>query len=248
MALTSAPKKILAIKLRSLGDTVLMTAPLMELRKRFPQAKIHVAVLSCMGATSGRTSGRRPGLELRASPRSGRSRQGRCSPGSQAETRTLRLCRQLPREPFERDDLICDGRKAQIHPFPWPQDKNRYSTVTDSRQGHPQADHRKRHGRRPRARPDDSRRKDAKFVGASALNPPGPRNISANSAEAFPSWHWVSAQAAPPRAGRSNASRPLPWSGVGSPAPVAHSGCSDLVKRRWNMSFSKQWTTASVNP
>ena len=40
------PKKILAIKLRSLGDTVLMTAPLVELRKAFPEAEIHVAVLS----------------------------------------------------------------------------------------------------------------------------------------------------------------------------------------------------------
>jgi ADP-heptose:LPS heptosyltransferase len=42
----SSPKKILAIKLRSLGDTVLMTAPLNELRKAFPQAEIHVAVTS----------------------------------------------------------------------------------------------------------------------------------------------------------------------------------------------------------
>jgi ADP-heptose:LPS heptosyltransferase len=40
------PKRILAIKLRSLGDTVLMTAPLMELRKAFPQAEIHALVLS----------------------------------------------------------------------------------------------------------------------------------------------------------------------------------------------------------
>jgi ADP-heptose:LPS heptosyltransferase len=40
------PKKILALKLRSLGDTVLMTAPLLELRRAFPQAEIHAAVLS----------------------------------------------------------------------------------------------------------------------------------------------------------------------------------------------------------
>lgn len=37
------PRKILAIKLRSLGDTVLMTAPLLELRRAYPQAEIHVA-------------------------------------------------------------------------------------------------------------------------------------------------------------------------------------------------------------
>jgi ADP-heptose:LPS heptosyltransferase len=39
------PKKILAIKLRSLGDTVLMTAPLVELRRAFPRAAIHVVTL-----------------------------------------------------------------------------------------------------------------------------------------------------------------------------------------------------------
>lgn len=38
------PKKILAMKLRSLGDTVLMTAPLAELRKAYPEAQIHLAV------------------------------------------------------------------------------------------------------------------------------------------------------------------------------------------------------------
>ena len=39
-----APRKILAIKLRSLGDTVLMTAPLAELQRAYPDAEIHVAV------------------------------------------------------------------------------------------------------------------------------------------------------------------------------------------------------------
>jgi ADP-heptose:LPS heptosyltransferase len=36
------PRKILVIKLRALGDTILMTAPLMELRKAYPGAEIHV--------------------------------------------------------------------------------------------------------------------------------------------------------------------------------------------------------------
>lgn len=40
------PKKILALKLRSLGDTVLMTAALNELKRAYPQAEIHVAVTS----------------------------------------------------------------------------------------------------------------------------------------------------------------------------------------------------------
>ncbi len=39
-----APRKILAIKLRALGDTILMTAPLLELRKAYPDAEIHVVV------------------------------------------------------------------------------------------------------------------------------------------------------------------------------------------------------------
>jgi ADP-heptose:LPS heptosyltransferase len=39
-----APSKILAIKLRAMGDTVLMTAPLLELAKAFPQAEIHALV------------------------------------------------------------------------------------------------------------------------------------------------------------------------------------------------------------
>jgi heptosyltransferase-2 len=42
-------KKILAIKLRALGDTVLMTAPLIELRKAYPGAEIHAAVLAPWG-------------------------------------------------------------------------------------------------------------------------------------------------------------------------------------------------------
>ena len=40
------PRKLLAIKLRSLGDTVLMTAPLAELHRVFPFTEIHVLVLS----------------------------------------------------------------------------------------------------------------------------------------------------------------------------------------------------------
>jgi ADP-heptose:LPS heptosyltransferase len=39
-----AHSKILAMKLRSLGDTVLFTAPLWELTQAFPQSEIHVAV------------------------------------------------------------------------------------------------------------------------------------------------------------------------------------------------------------
>ncbi|MBI3534059.1 MAG: glycosyltransferase family 9 protein, partial [Deltaproteobacteria bacterium] len=40
------PKKILAIKFRSLGDTVLLSASLEALHKTFPQAEIQVAALS----------------------------------------------------------------------------------------------------------------------------------------------------------------------------------------------------------
>ncbi len=45
-AMFRTPKKILAIKLRPLGDTVLLTAPLRELRKAYPEADIDVVVLS----------------------------------------------------------------------------------------------------------------------------------------------------------------------------------------------------------
>ncbi|MCM2277709.1 MAG: glycosyltransferase family 9 protein [Oligoflexia bacterium] len=40
------PRKILAIKLRALGDTILLTAPLSELQRAYPDAEIHVAVTS----------------------------------------------------------------------------------------------------------------------------------------------------------------------------------------------------------
>ncbi len=39
-----SPRKILAIKLRALGDTVLMTAPLAELRMAYKEAEIHALV------------------------------------------------------------------------------------------------------------------------------------------------------------------------------------------------------------
>lgn len=42
--LSSSPKRILAIKLRALGDTVLMTAAIRELKKAFPTAEIDVVV------------------------------------------------------------------------------------------------------------------------------------------------------------------------------------------------------------
>lgn len=38
------PRKILAIKIRAMGDTILMTAPLLELRKAYPNAEIHVVM------------------------------------------------------------------------------------------------------------------------------------------------------------------------------------------------------------
>lgn len=39
-----SPRKILAIKIRALGDTVLMTAPLQELHRAYPSAEIHALV------------------------------------------------------------------------------------------------------------------------------------------------------------------------------------------------------------
>lgn len=45
MTLRAPPRKILVIKLRAMGDTVLLTAPLAVLRERYPRAEIHVVVL-----------------------------------------------------------------------------------------------------------------------------------------------------------------------------------------------------------
>jgi ADP-heptose:LPS heptosyltransferase len=39
-------KKILAVKMRSFGDTILLTAPLAALRRQYPRAEIHVVVTS----------------------------------------------------------------------------------------------------------------------------------------------------------------------------------------------------------
>lgn len=40
------PRKILAIKLRAMGDTVLMTAAIDELKRAYPESEIHLAVIS----------------------------------------------------------------------------------------------------------------------------------------------------------------------------------------------------------
>ena len=45
MKLNQNLKKILAIKFRAMGDTILATATLNELRRAYPQAEIHVAVM-----------------------------------------------------------------------------------------------------------------------------------------------------------------------------------------------------------
>ncbi len=45
MKLDPEPNKILAIKFRTLGDTVLMSASLQAIHEKFPQSEIHVAVL-----------------------------------------------------------------------------------------------------------------------------------------------------------------------------------------------------------
>ncbi len=45
VVLPATPRRILVLKWRALGDTVLLSAPLAELKRAFPQAQIDVSVL-----------------------------------------------------------------------------------------------------------------------------------------------------------------------------------------------------------
>ncbi|HAR42214.1 MAG TPA: hypothetical protein DCS07_06230, partial [Bdellovibrionales bacterium] len=83
-------KKILAIKIRAMGDTVLLTAPLAELRRAYPDAEIHVLVDRCWAPLLEHSpvANRIWGLERRA------TRLGRLQTLSS-------LARQLRRERFD---------------------------------------------------------------------------------------------------------------------------------------------------
>jgi heptosyltransferase-2 len=125
-----SPRKILAIKLRSLGDTILMTAPLAELRRSYPSAQIHAAVTAPWASVLDR----HPAVDhVWACER---------HPDKAARAKAImRLAFKLRREQY--DAVICfhaspssamaafaTGAKTRSIHFHGHHDRNRYSTVT----------------------------------------------------------------------------------------------------------------------
>ncbi|HUP58056.1 MAG TPA: glycosyltransferase family 9 protein [Bdellovibrionota bacterium] len=123
------PKKVLAMKLRALGDTVLMTAPVLELQRAFPDAELHVAVQSSWAPVFDRF----PNLAQVWGYERHKERAARAKA-------LARLALKLRRERF---DLVVNfhaspssatisfatgARHRSIH-FHGHKDKNRYSTV-----------------------------------------------------------------------------------------------------------------------
>ena len=123
------PRKILVIKLRSLGDTLLMTAPLNELRRSYPEAEIHVAVSQAWA----------PLLEHHPAVNRIWTYLRRPEPGSRAKA-VARLAFQLRKEKYDlainlhsspSSSAIAYATGAPVRSihFHGLQDKNRYSTV-----------------------------------------------------------------------------------------------------------------------
>ncbi|MBI2712367.1 MAG: glycosyltransferase family 9 protein [Bdellovibrio sp.] len=123
------PNKILAIKLRSLGDTVLLTAPVVELTRAYPSSEIHLLAMKEWCPVLENLPGVNRIWPYQRHPR----RLGR--------TRGLaRLAYQLRRERF---DFVVNfhaspssaalsyatGARVRVNHFHGHQAKNRYSTV-----------------------------------------------------------------------------------------------------------------------
>lgn len=125
----NSPRKILAVKLRALGDTVLMTAPLLELRRAYPEAEIHAIV----------TASWAPLLEGHPGVNRVLTYERRKEPTSRAKT-LARLALQFRREHYDAalnfhaspsSATLCfatGARMRSIH-FHGHRDRNRYSTV-----------------------------------------------------------------------------------------------------------------------
>src|SRR4051812_11587404 len=123
------PRKVLVIKLRALGDTVLMTAPLLELQSTYKDAEFQVAVLAPWGGVFDHF----PGISKIWTYERHRE------PTSRAKALT-RLALKLRRERF---DLVVNlhaspssatlcfamGAKHRAIHFHGHKDRNRYSTV-----------------------------------------------------------------------------------------------------------------------
>lgn len=125
-----APRKIIAIKLRALGDTILMTAPLLELRKAYPNAEIHVVVTEAWA----------PLLENH--PAVDRVFTYVRHPGAASRAKAIaRLAIELRKQkydcvlnfhasPSSSTLAAAVGAKVRSIHFHGHKDKNRYSTVT----------------------------------------------------------------------------------------------------------------------
>lgn len=124
------PRKILMMKLRSLGDTILMTAPLEEIKKAYPEAEIHLAVMASWA----------PLFEEYPGVSRIWTYERRKEPAARAKT-VARMALKLRQEHFEcvinlhaspSSAMIAfatGARTRSIH-FHGHQDRNRYSTVT----------------------------------------------------------------------------------------------------------------------
>jgi ADP-heptose:LPS heptosyltransferase len=123
-------RKILAIKLRALGDTVLMTAPLAELRHAYPGAEIHVLVLKPWASI------------LEGHPSADRVMTYERHPEPTARAKALaRVALKLRKERYDvavnfhaspSSAMLAFATGARIRSihFHGHRDKNRYSTVT----------------------------------------------------------------------------------------------------------------------
>jgi len=128
--LSRPARKILVVKLRAMGDTVLMTAALNEIRETFPRAEVHVLVTDSWASLLEN----HPGVDRIWPYRRRRDMTAR------AKT-VARLAIQLRREkldlatnfhagPSSSTLAFAGGAKVRSVHFHGIKDKNRYSTVT----------------------------------------------------------------------------------------------------------------------
>lgn len=126
----SPPKRILAIKLRALGDTVLMTAPISELKRAFPMAEIHVAVTSTWAPLlEGNPAIHKIWTYRRYEERTSRAK---AAASLAIQLRRLHFDCVINFHASPSSSMICfaTGAKLRSIHFHGHKDRNRYSTVT----------------------------------------------------------------------------------------------------------------------
>ncbi|MCM2323600.1 MAG: glycosyltransferase family 9 protein [Oligoflexia bacterium] len=124
------PRKLLAIKLRALGDTILLTAPIDELKRAYPEAELHVAVPSRWA----------PLLEGHPAIHRLWTYERHADRGARAKA-AIAFALQLRKEGFDcvlnfhaspssAAIALATGAKVRSIHFHGHRDKNRFSTVT----------------------------------------------------------------------------------------------------------------------